>query len=84
MRLHLKNARLVDGTGRPPRDGVDLVIEGDTLVHAGPLSAADAPRDDASALDLGIRMCPGGDVSILQDRRRLSVMKGGRFVTRNL
>ena len=42
-RAHLKNARLVDGTGATARDGVALAIAGDTIVHAGPLSAADAP-----------------------------------------
>jgi hypothetical protein len=26
---------------------------------------------------------PLRDISVLQDRRRLSVMQGGRFVTRN-
>jgi hypothetical protein len=26
---------------------------------------------------------PVRDIAVLQDRRRLSVMKGGRFVTRN-
>jgi imidazolonepropionase-like amidohydrolase len=60
MRQHLKNARLVDGTGRPPQEEVALVIEGDTIVHAGPLSAADAPREDVRTIDLGGRtVLPG-------------------------
>lgn len=35
MRLHLKNARLIDGTGRPVQEAAALIIEGDTIVHAG-------------------------------------------------
>jgi imidazolonepropionase-like amidohydrolase len=61
MRLHLANARLIDGTGRPPVDGASLVIEGDTLVHAGRLGAADAPAaSDTLTVDLGGRtVVPG-------------------------
>jgi imidazolonepropionase-like amidohydrolase len=61
VRLHLKNLRLVDGTGAPARDGAALVIEGDTIVHAGPLAAVDAPRPaDADTVDLGGRtVIPG-------------------------
>ena len=44
MRRLLRNIRLVDGTGAPAREGAALLIEGDTIVHAGPLSTADAPR----------------------------------------
>jgi imidazolonepropionase-like amidohydrolase len=61
MRLHLRNLRLIDGTGAPPRDGAALLIEGDTIVHAGPLSPADAARaGDAEIIDLGGRaVVPG-------------------------
>jgi imidazolonepropionase-like amidohydrolase len=61
VRLHLKNLRLVDGTGAPARAGAALVIEGDTIVHAGPLAAVDAPRPaDADTVDLGGRtVIPG-------------------------
>ena len=87
MRLHLKNARLIDGTGRPVQAAAALIIEGDTIVHAGPLSPADAPREDAPVIDLAGRVVvvdgdPLRDISALQDRQRLSVMKGGRFATR--
>jgi imidazolonepropionase-like amidohydrolase len=54
-RLYLENARLVDGTGAPARDGA-ILIEGDTIVHAGPLSAADAPGGaDVQVVDVGGR-----------------------------
>lgn len=61
MRLYLKNARLIDGTGRRPVDGAGLVIEHDTLVHVGRLAAADEPRADAATVvDLGGRaVVPG-------------------------
>jgi hypothetical protein len=35
MKTYVKNARLIDGTGAPAVDGAALVIEGDTIVHAG-------------------------------------------------
>jgi imidazolonepropionase-like amidohydrolase len=43
MRILLRNARLIDGTGRAAQDGAALLIEGDTIVHAGLLPAGDAP-----------------------------------------
>jgi len=52
MKTHLKNARLIDGTGAPAVEGAALVIEGDTIVHAGRLAAADAPGSDAHAVDV--------------------------------
>jgi imidazolonepropionase-like amidohydrolase len=60
VRLWLRNARLIDGTGAPARDA-SLVIENETLVHAGPLSAADAPSGaDTRVVDLGGRtVIPG-------------------------
>jgi imidazolonepropionase-like amidohydrolase len=61
MRLYLKNARLIDGTGAIPVDGAALVIEGDTLVQTGRLSAIDAPGPEAAeVVDLGGRtVIPG-------------------------
>ena len=61
MRLYLKNARLVDGTGAPAVEDAGLVIEGNTLVHAGRLPAADEPRSaDAVVVDVGGRtVIPG-------------------------
>jgi imidazolonepropionase-like amidohydrolase len=57
----LRNARLIDGTGAPAREGSALVIEGDTLVHCGPLADSDAPRpSEAHVIDLGGRtVIPG-------------------------
>lgn len=43
MRILLRNARLIDGTGRPAVDGAALVIEGDSIVYAGVLSRGDEP-----------------------------------------
>ena len=61
MRLYLKNLRLIDGTGAPARAGAALVIEGDTLVHVGPIAAADEPNGpDVETMDLGGRtVIPG-------------------------
>jgi imidazolonepropionase-like amidohydrolase len=59
-RTLLQNGRLVDGTGAPARTG-SVVIEGDSIVHAGPLSAADAPSGpETRIVDLGGRsVIPG-------------------------
>ena len=43
MRRLLQNLRLIDGTGAPAREGAALLIEGETIVHAGPLADGDAP-----------------------------------------
>jgi imidazolonepropionase-like amidohydrolase len=61
MRLHLTNARLIDGTGTAPVDGAALLIEGDTIVHAGRLARDDAPDPAVAAtVDLGGRtVLPG-------------------------
>jgi imidazolonepropionase-like amidohydrolase len=61
MRLDLKNLQLIDGTGAPARAGAALIIEGDTLVHVGPLAATDEPRgSDVETMDLGGRtVIPG-------------------------
>ena len=54
MRRLLRNLRLIDGTGAPAREGAALLIEGETIVHAGPLAAGDAPSPaEAERLDLG-------------------------------
>jgi len=60
MRIWLKNARVVDGTGAPARDG-SVLVEGETIVHAGRLSAADAPSGpETQVVDLGGRtVIPG-------------------------
>ena len=60
MRTWLKNATLIDGTGAPARDG-SVVIEGETLVHVGPLSVGDAPSGaDTQVVDLaGRTVIPG-------------------------
>jgi imidazolonepropionase-like amidohydrolase len=61
MRRLLRNLRLIDGTGAPAREGAALLIEGATIVHAGPLAAGDAPSPaEAEILDLGGRtVIPG-------------------------
>ncbi len=61
MRILLRNARLIDGTGRAVQDGAAILIEGDTIVHAGPLAAADAPDPAATVtVDAGGRtVIPG-------------------------
>ena len=61
MRRLFRNLRLIDGTGAPAREGAALLIEGETIVHAGPLAAGDAPSPaDAEILDLGGRtVIPG-------------------------
>ena len=54
MRRLLRNLRLIDGTGAPAREGAALLIEGETIVHAGPLADRDAPSAaEAERLDLG-------------------------------
>lgn len=61
MRLHLTNARLIDGTGAAPVDGAALLIENDTLVHTGRLARGDGPSADAAVtIDLaGRTVIPG-------------------------
>jgi len=45
---------LIDGTGAPAREGAALLIEGETIVHAGPLADGDAPSPaEAERFDLG-------------------------------
>jgi imidazolonepropionase-like amidohydrolase len=61
MRLYLKNLQLIDGTGAPAQAGAALIIEGDTLVHVGPLAGTDEPSgSDVETMDLGGRsVIPG-------------------------
>jgi imidazolonepropionase-like amidohydrolase len=60
MRTLLRNARLIDGTGSAAQDGAAVLIEGDTIVQAGPAAATSAAARDAVALDLGGRtVIPG-------------------------
>jgi len=45
---------LIDGTGAAAREGAALLIEGETIVHAGPLADGDAPSPaEAERFDLG-------------------------------
>ena len=53
MRTHLKNARLIDGTGARPVEHASIVIERDTIVHAGPLAGGDEPTGDTRVIDAG-------------------------------
>ena len=59
MRTHLKNARLIDGTGTRPIDGASLIIERDTIVHAGALAPGDAPTDTPVIDIAGKTVIPG-------------------------
>ncbi len=60
MRTWLRSVRVIDGTGAPVRDG-DVLIEGETIVHVGPISSTDAPgRGETQVIDLGGRtVIPG-------------------------
>jgi imidazolonepropionase-like amidohydrolase len=60
MRTLIRNARLIDGTGARPVDHASILVEGDTIVHAGPLAAAEAPTADTRVLDVaGKTVIPG-------------------------
>jgi imidazolonepropionase-like amidohydrolase len=55
--LLLRNATVFDGTGAPPRSGLDVLVEGDRIAAVGSDLAA---RADAEALDLaGRTLMPG-------------------------
>jgi imidazolonepropionase-like amidohydrolase len=60
VRTWLRSARVIDGTGAPVRDG-DVLIEGETIVHVGPISSTDAPGGgESQVIDLGGRtVIPG-------------------------
>lgn len=49
----LRNVRLFDGTGAPPRSDVDILFEGGRIAAVGPGLAS---REGTEALDLGGRM----------------------------
>lgn len=61
MRTLLKNARLIDGTGAKPVQGAAILIDGDRIVHAGPLGRDEMPKGaDVHAIDVGGRtVIPG-------------------------
>jgi imidazolonepropionase-like amidohydrolase len=53
----LRNATLFDGTGTPPRSGVDVLIEGGRIAAIG---SGATPREDAEIIDLqGRWLMPG-------------------------
>jgi imidazolonepropionase-like amidohydrolase len=57
-RFWLTNARLLDGTGAPPRDGASLLVEDGRIARIG--SAGDAAPENATTVDLGGRtLMPG-------------------------
>jgi cytosine/adenosine deaminase-related metal-dependent hydrolase len=41
MTLVLRNARVIDGTAAPTRDGCTIVVEAERLTHVGPLRLGD-------------------------------------------
>ncbi len=58
----LDHARLIDGTGAPPRDDTRIVVRGDRIVAVQPESEAAAPAipADAERIDLaGRSVMPG-------------------------
>jgi predicted amidohydrolase YtcJ len=61
MTLVLRNARVIDGTAAPPRDGCTIVVEGERLAQVGVLRAGDTPSGPAvETIDLGGRtVIPG-------------------------
>ena len=60
MRTHLQTARLIDGTGARPVEHASIVIERDTIVHAGPLAGGDEPTGDTRVIDAaGKTVIPG-------------------------
>jgi imidazolonepropionase-like amidohydrolase len=55
----LRNARLLDGTGAPPRPGVDVVLEGGTIVTVA-TTGHPHPPGEAEVVDLqGRTLMPG-------------------------
>ena len=60
-RTVLRNARLLDGTGAPPRAGVDVVLEGGRIATVG---AASVAVGDAEVVELeGRTLCPGSSTA---------------------
>jgi imidazolonepropionase-like amidohydrolase len=57
--LVLDHARVIDGTGRPPRDDMRVIVHGDRIDAIGPAAAVPVP-DQAERLDLsGHIVMPG-------------------------
>ncbi|MDP1568928.1 MAG: amidohydrolase family protein [Vicinamibacterales bacterium] len=55
----LTNARVIDGTGAPARDGQTILIRGDVIAEAGPAASVRIP-DGATVIDLaGKSVLPG-------------------------
>ena len=68
--LVLDHARVVDGTGRPPRDDMRVVVRGDRIEAVGPAAAVALPAG-SDRLDLAGRVVmPGSDRSALPHRAR--------------
>jgi imidazolonepropionase-like amidohydrolase len=61
MRMLIRNARVIDGSGNPPREQCAILIDAGKLVHVGPLSRADEPAgDDVAVIDVaGRTVMPG-------------------------
>jgi imidazolonepropionase-like amidohydrolase len=59
--LILRNARLIDGTGSQPRDGVTVIVDDGRIESVRPTSGGDGPDDpSATLLDLqGRTLLPG-------------------------
>lgn len=69
----LKDARLIDGTGTPPREHTTLVIEGERITAVGPASMA-TPAG-AQVVDLaGKTVMPG----LISDHSHLGLVDGTR------
>jgi imidazolonepropionase-like amidohydrolase len=61
----LEHARLIDGTGAPPRDDVRIVVRGDRIVSVqGEREAAPAIPPDAERIDLGGRVVMPGLIDL--------------------
>jgi len=57
-RMVLRNARVIDGTGAPPRDNMDIFIEGDRILGVQPAGSESA--DDVRSIDVsGKTVIPG-------------------------
>jgi hypothetical protein len=77
-RTVFRNARLVDGTGAPPRAGIDVVLEGGRIASVGG-SVAVGEAADLLIVDGD----PVADIRILGDRDRLAgILKEGHWIRR--
>jgi imidazolonepropionase-like amidohydrolase len=61
--LVLDHARVIDGTGRPPRDDMRVVVRGDRIEAIGPAAAVAVP-DGAERLDLTGRVVMPGLIDL--------------------